>query len=500
LRDALHDRCTAAVTSAAWSCYTWIHGDGGWDYHILAACAYYLLSTWMIVKSAIAPAARARAWAMGAGAAMACAVHTHLVFAAFVPIAAVLRAVTLSGEIRSRIRSAAAAAGWALAGGVAVTGLFAAVNAATGGRWLFFVPQIEYTLLLSGGNRWTREPAVWIPTASHLVIPCLIVVAGVLWGVSRVWRTRDDSRDARFAAILVLQGFLVAGLMAYLQFIAHQTVLDPSYASYPLYCHVFMMLGALLWHPQRGGTWLGVVAVGAPVVIVAPLLFLLPSRLPVYVESLVQLLRLPPSLVLLPAFAVGGLVLLMLCGLRGPYRAAVFAVSFGLLNAWVTFSQTAYGIHTPGVNRDVLVVIRSLDRYTSVLDPSLFAIRFWREPGVVPGPLQPVNLHDLFDSFLSTRRRSLVTAAYDRPNITAEELTTDDLYTERCLGVLSSRGVHPGVVDRIKRRFVALGVPVTEVGRHEAVSGPIAVALTVLALPRDEFRGATDVAPCPPPR
>ena len=98
VRDVLEDRPAAAVTSAAWSCYTWIHGDAGWDYQSLAACAYYLFSMWMFAKSAVSQT-RARIWALGGGAALACAVHTHLVFAGFVPVIAMLYAVRLTGSV-----------------------------------------------------------------------------------------------------------------------------------------------------------------------------------------------------------------------------------------------------------------------------------------------------------------------------------------------------------------------------------------------------------------
>jgi hypothetical protein len=501
LRDALKDRRAAAVTSAAWSCYTWIHGDGGWDYHILAACAYYLMSLWMLVRSALSPPARARAWATGAGAAFACAIHTHLVFVAFLPIAAMSCIVTPTGDIRSRVRAVAVAAGYALVGGVFVTALFGAINAATGGRWLFFLPQIEFALLLSEGNRWAREPRLWLPEAFHLVIPCLIIVAGVVWfmaGSRRRWR--DGSIPTRFATVLALQGFLAAGLMAYLQFVARQTILDPTYGAYPLYCHVFIMVGALLWQSESGSKWSAAIAVASPLVIVAPLLWLLPWKLPANAASLMQLLSLPSSLAPLVALAIGGAMLPLMFALKGPARLSAFVVCFGFLNAWIAFSPPAYGIRTSGINRDALVVIRSLDRYTSSLDPSLFGIRFWREREIVPGPYQPIDLSYLFNSFLSTRRRSLVTAAYDRPDISANELTTDDLYTERCVGVLSSTASHRDAVARITHRFDDLGLHLVNVGHHEAASGRISVALTVLALPHDDTAPERNAAPCARPR
>jgi hypothetical protein len=501
VRDTLKDKPAAAVAAAAWSCYTWLHGDGGWNYQTLAACTCYLLSMWMFARSSLSQTP-ARMWAFAGGAALACAIHTHLVFAGFVPVVALLYAVRLSGQSSRRGPRLASAALHGLLGGVSVTAVLAAINAATGGPWLFFLPQIEFAVTLTSGNRWLVAPRAWIPVAGHhLVIPCLIVAGGVIWAVARRFQgTRDDSLPAQFASILVYQGFAGFGLMAYLEFVARQTVLNPSHGAFPLYSHVFLMLGALLWRADRGHRWSAPAVLASALVIVMPLLLLLPWTLQRWTAYAAQFFRLEPSQFLLLPLIVGVIGLGLACRLEGARRFVCFALFFGLLNAWLAISQTSYGIATRGINRDTLRVIRSLDRYASSLDPTLFAIRFWREPEMAPGPYEPINLSWVYESFLSTRRRSLVTAAFDRKDIRAEELTRDDLSTERCLGVLSSTSVHPEVVRRIKRRFDALGLPLAEVGRHDTSSGPISVALTVLALPQDQtIVGYEDVV-CPPRR
>jgi hypothetical protein len=501
LRDSLEDKPTAAVTSAAWSCFTWIHGDGGWDYHVLAASSYYLFSVWMFVRAAISRM-HARNWALAGGAALACAVHTHVVFAVLVPVVPMLYLVEPAAQLPERTTRLARAAVHGLLGGLALTALLAVPNAATGGDWLFFLPQIEAALRLGAGNRWFVSPATWIPIESrHLVIPCLILLAGGIWVAARRFqRTRDDSRPGRFAAVLAYQGFVVFGLVAFLQFVAHQTIVHPSFGSPLLYGQAFLMLGALLWHSGHGKRQSAAVAVIATVAVVTPLLVLLPWRLQSWVTELGQLFdwQFVQSPLLPVAVGVVG-VGVTFC-LKAPWRLVSFALFFGLLNAWVSISPTSYGIGTPGSNRDALRVIRSLDRYTSRLDPSLFAIRFWREPEKVPGPHGPIDLAHLYESFVSTRRRSLVVAAFDRPTIRAEELVRDDLYTERCVGVLSSSAAHGEVVERIKHRFDALGLPLMEVGRHDASSGPISVTLTVLALPRDHSIVGYEDVPCPPRR
>jgi len=71
LRDTLKDRTAAAVASAAWSCYTWIHGDGGWNYQVNGASAYHIWGLWALARSAGVPASGGRGWALAGGALLA---------------------------------------------------------------------------------------------------------------------------------------------------------------------------------------------------------------------------------------------------------------------------------------------------------------------------------------------------------------------------------------------------------------------------------------------
>ena len=508
LRDTLGGRAPAAIVAVAWSSCTWIHGNGGWNYHVVGAVTYYLWALWMLARAALS--ARPGPWLAGSGAALAGAIHAHAVFAAFVPIAALLYLPALDAGGRLALRRLGAAAGYAAAGGLGATAALAAVNAAVGGRWLFFLPQLEYMLYVrSQGNRWVQEPAVWIPEARHLVIPGLVLLGALLWlahaSLARGSRRNRDGaaleagRDPvskQFAWILAWQGVLASGLMAYFQFISRQTALDLPYMAVPLYGHVFPMLGTLLWPTPRSRRELGL-TLAATAAIVAPLLLWLPTRLFDDAAAVVRAAHLPDAPAIGAPLAVGLAGLLLACLVRGWARIATFAVWYGLLNAWLAAAPNAYGIGTPGVNRDITIVLRSLDGYAAALDPSLFAIRFWGEPELVQGGNRHVQLADVFKAFMATRRRSLVTAAYDRPGIRADDLTPEDLYSSSCLGVLSSGASHPDVVARAMRRFDEIGVPLRPVGRHDAHSGPIRVALTVLTTrPQDDPRPG--LLPCPP--
>jgi len=497
LRDTLHDRPAAAVTAASWSSYTWIHGNGGWNYHTAAAAAYYIWGLWMLARSTAA--ARPRLWLAGAGATAVSAVHTHIVFAGFLPVAALLY-VPFLPHGRDRWRDGAVSAGYVAAGAVAATMLLGAIDVASGGSWLFFLPQIEYTLyFVEQGNRWLRTPLTWIPTARYLVVPCIAIAAAVPWLASAWLKRRDATVESRLACVLVIQGLLAFALLAYLQFGAGQTVFDYAYVTVPLYCHIFPMMGAFLWSSGRSGKRSDLVfALAMAVIIAAPLLLLLPSWLPRHLPAFTQALRLPDSPVVLAPFLVG-LAVLPLGFLRGRGRIATFAVVYALLNAWLAAAPNAYGIRTAGVNRDMLVAFHSLERYTTELDPSLFAIRYWGEPGMVDSVSGPIDMADVFRSLLAIRRRSLITVAYDRPDTRMDQLTQADLYSSSCVGVLSTAAGHLDVVDRITRRFGDVGVHLRPVGHHRADSGPFSIALTVLTTrPADDPRPG--LLPCPPMR
>jgi osmotically-inducible protein OsmY len=483
LRDSLKDRTAAGVTSAAWSCYTWIHGDGGWNYQVGAASAYHIWGLWALARSVTAPVPRVRGWALAAGALLACAVHTHLIIAGFVPIAVLLYAAAPADSLRAAIERARRGIVWALVGGVGVTGLLALINVAVGGRWMFFMPQFEEMLSRSTGNPWFRKAALWISSAGNLIVPSLILAAGVLWLFTALRRHVRGEQPTRFAAVFVCQGLMAFALMLSLQFVAQQPALDPSFFAYPLYTQVFPVLGVVLASSQpnaRPSLWL---AAAAALVIVVPLLLLFPVAMPTYVARFDAWLGVASSVTQLVPLTIGGVAVLAMAWQGHRARIATFAVVYGVLNAWVCVYPNQYGLRTSGINRDTLAVITSLDRYTARLDPSLFGVRYWRERAVVQGPHGPFDLYSVADGFLSTRRRSLLTVAYDRQQIPMEQLELGDLYSQRCLGVLSEKDKHGEVVTRMTRHFEGLGFPLTEIGRHETASGPISVALTVLMVP-----------------
>lgn len=488
LRDTVKDRLAAAVTAAAWSCCTWVHGIGGWNYHVVAAGGYYLVGLWLLVRTAASR--HARALPVLAGVSLAASIHTHTLFVAFAPAVALLYMTGLEGGLRTNARRICGDALHVIGGAFLVTAVLGAINGLTGGAWLFFMPQVEYTWSLGReGNRWVQEPLTWVPVARHLVIPMLSLAAGLVWVAARAWRLTRLTPGERFAVSFVIQGWLAFGVMAYFQFAKRQTVLDWSYAAFPLYCHVFPVIGAVLSQTAKTVRRHDLAfALGCAVVIVAALAVLLPDRIFEQLTPLLHQIGLSQSPPVLTPLASGAAALILMAVLPARARILAFAVVFAVLNAWLAPAPSAYGIGTPGIRRDMVVVIRHLDRFTTSVDPSLVGIKYWFERETVQGPRGAFDLADVFTSYVSTRSRTANRAALDRPDLTAEQLSPWLLRPGRCLGLLSSSTKHDELLARVKRRFSDIDSPLIEVGRGQLTRGALSVAITILALPVE--RGA----------
>ena len=253
MRDTLKSTTVAAAASVAWACCTWSHGIGGWNYHILAASAYCLWGCWFVARSASHSSRRS---AVAAGILLGAAVHAHLFFVVFAPLVMATYAAALPAWRPPQWARWGRDVGWIASGGVCLTVVLSAINAATGGSWLFFMPQIEYTLWLSqpGNNHWWNgDAAAWLPSATYLVLPLLALLAAVLpivrSGVGEIGRFRRSFALQLWAAFVIL---------GYYTFVRRQTVLDNSYMAFPIYCPALSALAAAIWRPDSiANRWCG---------------------------------------------------------------------------------------------------------------------------------------------------------------------------------------------------------------------------------------------------
>src|SRR5262249_16674118 len=133
-----------------------------------------------------------------------------------------------------------------LMGALALTVLLGVVNGLTGGRFLFFLPQIKYTLFLTQGNSWYLPADRWLPWARRLALPVatpaapavawwgalgMATLAGcaVTWLAGRPWDQQDGRRQALWVAALQVPFVFALPIACYYQFVKQQTVLFPPY-------------------------------------------------------------------------------------------------------------------------------------------------------------------------------------------------------------------------------------------------------------------------------
>jgi hypothetical protein len=487
IRDALNDRTTASVVAVAWACCTQGHGVGGWNYHMGAAGAYYLAACWLVLRAAKGPSPQRAA--LLAGVLLACAVHTHVFVVAFFPLVAFLY---WSASPPAQVSFAARSGRHLLLlvlGALSITMVLMVVNGVTGGEWLFFENQIDFTLREWRSDTyplWKDDPFEWMPAAMHLVLPVLFMMAGL----SQLSRATGQP-SSRLRISLVVQAWAAFAILCFFQFARRVPMLDHDYFAFVAYFYAFPCVAAALASDDafEGRRRLATVAVAA-LVMVGSLMVLLPGALAHFVadtSAAIGLAGLPP--VALP-LAVGfvGVVAMML--LSGPVRLIAFALWFAVVNTWIAPSPADYGIRTPGSQQQMVALFREADRFATELDPTLGGIKYWFPKEEVATPTGTLALNWVFDSFLSTRGWSASLFGQQSPGPAIDTLTAEHLSSTTCLGLLSSVGRHDELRQALSAHFDRLGQPLSEVASRRFERPALAFALTVF-----KRRSATETLP-----
>jgi hypothetical protein len=488
IRDAAGDRTTAAVVATAWACYTWGHGVGGWNYHLLATGAYYLAACWLMLRAAKGPAPGGPA--LLAGAFFAAAVHTHLFMVVFTPLLALLYWAALPPALERRfVRSGRHAALFGV-GALTLTMLLMALNGGTGGHWLFFRNQIHYTLRLaqSGNSWWAGDPLVWVPAATYLVIPVLFTVTGLTLLGRRVSLVAP-----RLTLSLVAQAWVAFAILCSFQFGGRQTILDSGYGAFVANFHAFPCVAAALtpWGRADARVDSFRTAAVSAIVMLGTLLLLLPTPLPGLLRdafAALGLVGLPPAGPPLVMGILGAAAMLMF---RGSARLLTFALWFTVVNAWIAPDPFAYGIGTPGSRQQMVALFRDADRFTAELDPTLVGIKYWfreEETAISAGRVQ---LNDVFDSFVSTRGWMANLLAERSPGLPIDLLTAEHLDAATCIGVLSSTASQDRLKEELSAHFERLGRPLGQVASRRFERPQVSFALTV-------FKSLSKVETLPP--
>jgi len=490
VRDATHDRYAAAFASVLLACCVGMHAPGGWYYQALPAAGYYLWACWCLTRAARTDRYTV-VWAAAAGACFAAAVHTHVFLAVFTPLLVLLFWGAQQVDNRSHVARWVTATGSALAGGVGLTAVLAAVNHLTGGDWLFFVPQLQIALTLSGHDRWWLPVRQWLPNATYLVLP----IAMIATGLSRAYR--PWKKDERMNGTLVLLPCLAFVMTCIFQFWARVTTLDHDYMAFVLYLHAFPAVAVALWSPVDTTARRSSLLVCATALILASLLLFMPSQLPALMTRLVARADgshlpgiVPPLLVALAGVAIARAVP------RG-VRIAAVAVWFAIVNAWVAPQPSGYGVRTSGPRAAMLVAFRQADQFTHRLDPTLIGIKYWMSVEDLPTAAGVLNSQQVFDSFVATRAWLANLFARQSPGLPIETLTRDHLARATCIGILSSPQRQPGLARAMMTHYAALDRPLRVIAERRFQVRDFSFALTVLK-PLNPPETPVVGAPCAP--
>jgi hypothetical protein len=449
VRDTANDSRAAAAVAVAWTACTGVHGIGGWNYHVLASADYFLVASALAFRSATSSPRTA----IMSGVFAAAAVHTHLLFVAFAPL---LILTYWSGMAPSHHdwRSFGTYIGLAVVGAFGLTVVLGAVNAGTGGDWLFFVPQILRARHLMTYDEWWLETSVWLPTARYLIIPLAFMMAAL--------PTLCRAGAPRASRVIVIQAWAAFALMCVAQFWRRQATLDHDYLAFPLYPYAFACGGIALSDARfRQDTTVPLLAAA---IILMPLLLLMPVALPSSMNAAAAALSLNQPIILGPLlFGLAGVVVFTLT--RNGVRLGMFAVWFAVLNAWLAPAPSAYGIQTPGYRRQMLELFREADGLTTAFDPRLDGIKYWFEDEPLPIRSGQLSLGDVFDSYVSTRGWT-GNLLGQRSRVRVEELTRADLDAAVCVAVLASPGTSAQRESELQARFDSLGAPLEVVTRR----------------------------------
>ena len=399
----------ALLSAALWLAFPFNHGVGGWDYHNVGANFFFVWSLyfwfrWIVAEQEVR--ASGSSWprlanikfAALAGGLFTLAVHTNLFIVGFLPIFGLYHLFPISLNWRHFLVEITCL----LSTAFLVTVLFGYLNWASGGNFLFYQAQINYTRAISKSNAWHVNWSEWIGLARWLVLPALVSVLALLKLAMRTERPLVN--------VLLSQLVYIFLFMIYWE-LKGQTILNPAYMCSPLFTPTFLGLGALLAQSQHLEKLL--------CSFMGRLVVLAVALMPFWLSADFFLIERPPVFL----FQSGALALGALCLFWGSRSLVQSASLIGrrllfmmALLCWIpanffTLHETrAAAGYLPGhdcsVGRDLLSLFRDMDRFVAAHDPAL-GTRFWFIEKSLPGERRTgcpeLNPSAIFDSFVSTR-------------------------------------------------------------------------------------------------
>jgi hypothetical protein len=434
LRDTL-DAGLALLGVILLGTCSWFHGSGGWNYHIGAATTYYLMTVLCLSRAGVRSASLR--WYFLAGVALGLAIHTYVFMAAYLP-GLVAYALLASTPAKRKLRAVMLAVLFVVAGAVAITAGLGAINKSTGGDFLFFLPVVEFIMMLSRGNDWYTPGYAWLLNADWLVLPAV-----ALLGCPLAWlfgKPRADKKSPASAGVVAgfqVQLIWAAFVHCYYQFVKQQTALDWDYLAVSLLGPSVLALVGFVWSVR--GDW----AQWRPRWILAAGLVCL--AVPFLVSAATHWRWCWVVPVLAPAVLACAALFVLILGRKTTVGFLAGLLLLGLANAeW----------HTHPLKkgcRDAFRFNIEADRLTTRLDPTLTTIKYCFD---YDG--ESIDKY-VFNSFIATQ----LGGALPTP---ISSIRLEDLGDKSQLAVLANTTEKDDYCRRIVDRFGSLGITL----RHES--------------------------------
>lgn len=213
---------------------------GFWSYHGGICSLFFTLFLLALIELARRP--RSRRWALLAGAMGTLAVITTTNYLVALPWA-LLFWLLLRGRpaLTELVTSGASGACGAALAFLALV----AANVAAGGNAWFLAPLISATMSVASGSTPRPPFTEWLPYATHLVLPFLIVVGGILTHALRARPDRplDDDLRALGAAFAGFVGLLATHVLLHAR-VGH--FLHEPYFNYVLMAPMSLVLAGII--------------------------------------------------------------------------------------------------------------------------------------------------------------------------------------------------------------------------------------------------------------
>ncbi len=334
----------AFITAAAVATSTFSHRTP--SYHNQAATTYFLAALLLLERPARWTHTRR---ALCAGAALALAATTDTIVLALGPAFALHALATMPAPRRAR--RIAGTALLVVAGGACAFLALGLVNRALGGKFLFFVEQVRYSMAIArAGTLSTVALPQFITEIDHRpldAMPFVVTVCSIALLVARALRWRWD-----WAALETL-AFVVSMAAAVAMELRGMGLLELHVLLHPFFAPMYLAIAALV-----GSTWRGAPAIAARLsprfLVAVAACFLAPlalfgaaiSRLLIQVgESRPSVASGVPILFALFALAiVAGFVLRR----RSPMDVIAIAACLGLMNAFCTEDSQPAHVYQAG--------------------------------------------------------------------------------------------------------------------------------------------------------